>query len=143
MRPRAFDIIAVTRGLFRAAVIFYCFCCSHSAFPDDYLFEREPGRHALVIGNSNYQHISGIPSAALDAQKVAARLRELNFNVTEPGELVSVRALEDEILPAFRKPIDPGDLVVFYFSGHGFSYGPSNYLAPTALPAQVNEQDLG
>ncbi|NMG00886.1 caspase family protein [Aromatoleum toluolicum] len=107
-----------------------------------YAFEKEPGRHALVIGNSNYDPFGKLPSASLDGFKVAERLRDLRFSVTHVTDLPSVRHFEDEVLPAFRRPIEPGDLVVFYFSGHGFSYGPTNYLAPIDLPLRIKEGDL-
>lgn len=107
-----------------------------------YLVEREPGRHALVIGNANYHHLGMLPSAALDGVKIADRLRELGFKVSYVPDLPSVRYFEDEVLPAFRTPIEPGDLVVFYFSGHGFSYGPTNFIAPVDLPLKIDERDL-
>lgn len=117
-------------------------CASTALSFDAYLFEQEPRRHALVIGNSEYKHIGGIPSAARDSDEVAARLTQLHFNVTHHKEVKSAQVFEDEIIPAFRRGIEPGDLVVFYFSGHGFSYGPHNFLAPTELPSQINERDL-
>lgn len=107
-----------------------------------YLFEQEPGRHALVIGNANYKHLGPIPSAKLDGERTTERLQKLGFTVTHVPNLASVRTFEDEILPTFRRPIEPGDLVVFYFSGHGFSYGTTNFLAPIDLPVKVREKEL-
>ena len=49
---------------------------------------------------------------------------------------------EDEILPAFRNNIQRGDLVVFYFSGHGFAYGPDNYIAPADLPLVITGNSI-
>lgn len=113
-----------------------------STWAQGYDFEQEPGRHALVIGNANYKNLGPIASAELDGKQTADRLRKLNFKVTHVPDLPSKRYFEDEVLPGFRKPIEPGDLVVFYFSGHGFSYGPHNFLAPIDLPLQMEEHDL-
>jgi Caspase domain len=138
-------MLAVTRSSCRAIRVALACCALHSsnaAFAEDYMFEKEPHRYALVIGNSNYQHVGGIGSAALDAQQVVTRLRQLQFDVKGPVSIVSEREFTDTILPTFRQPIEPGDLVVFYFSGHGFSYGPNNFLAPTDLPLQLNEGEL-
>lgn len=116
--------------------------CIGSARAQGYLFEQEPGRHALVIGNANYKHLGPIPSAELDGERMTELLQKLGFTVTHVPDVPSVRTFEDEILPTFRKPIEPGDLVVFYFSGHGFSYGPTNFLAPIDLPVKVLEKEL-
>jgi hypothetical protein len=107
-----------------------------------YLGEREPGRHALVIGNSTYVHAGQIPSAALDAERVAERLTRLGFEVKVVLGVASSRQFEDEILPVFRQTVEPGDLVVFYFSGHGFTYGPDNFLAPLDLPLTLRESQV-
>jgi hypothetical protein len=112
------------------------------AVAQNYRFEREPGRRALVIGNAAYKHLSRIPSARLDADEAARRLAALRFTVTTVVDLPSVRKFEDEILPAFRSSIEPGDVVVFYFSGHGFTYGPHNFLAPVEMPLVGQDRDL-
>ena len=95
----------------------------------DYLAEHEPRRLALVLGNARYQHLAALPGALLDADLMQARLLALDFGVTRCSDIESVAQFEDEVLPAFRRQIRAGDLVVFYFSGHGFSHGPGQYLA--------------
>ena len=107
-----------------------------------YLEEKEPARHALVIGNSDYKTLSPLPSAKLDAERIAPRLKLLQFKVTEVSNLSSVRQFEDEVLPAFRKSIEPGDLVLVFFSGHGFTYGPNNFIAPTSLGLSVKANEV-
>lgn len=106
----------------------------------DYLFEHEPARLALVVGNPDYKYLAPLHSAKLDAEQMAAKLKALGFIVTWVPELPSVRDFEDSIMPAFRKNIQRGDVVVFYFSGHGFAYGPHNYIAPADLPLVVTDQ---
>lgn len=107
-----------------------------------YLFTKAPRRHALIIGNERYSTLAPLPSAGVDAARMADSLRALGFNVTLRADVESVRVLEDDILPTFRRAVDPGDLVVVYFSGHGFSHRGSNYLAPTSIQASVRETDL-
>jgi len=109
----------------------------------DYLFEREPARLALVVGNSDYEHLGPLHSAKFDAKEMSTRLKQLGFTVTLVTRLSSVRHFEDDILPAFRNNIQRGDLVVFYFSGHGFAYGPDNYIAPADLPPVVPGPMMG
>lgn len=114
-----------------------------AAMDERYLVESEPQRLALVIGNSRYPNGLGpIPSSATDATTVASRLKELGFAVQLALDVKSTAELEDDVLPQFRKLIRSGDLVVFYFSGHGFAYGPHNFLALTELKAGVSERDL-
>ena len=99
--------------------------------------EVAPGRRALVIGNSAYQQLEAIPSSAVDARRMAELLRGLGFEVTE-GVFESVRQLEDDLLVPFKNGIRTGDMVVVYFSGHGFANGAFNYLAPVTLPRSVS-----
>jgi hypothetical protein len=110
--------------------------------PDSkYVAEHQPRRWALVIGNAEYQDLAPIPSSASDAAKMRDLLSGLDFSVTT-GVVTSRRQLEDEYLVPLRAQIERGDLVVVYFSGHGFSHGPYNYLAPTLLPARLEAKDL-
>src|SRR5258706_8082529 len=108
----------------------------------DYLFEREPGRFALVVCNPDYEHLASVNSARLDAKRMSASLVRLGFTVTVLRQLESVADFETHVLPAFREKIRPGDLVVFYFSGHGFAYGPHNYIAPADLPVVVGDHAI-
>lgn len=113
-----------------------------AAAQDQYLFAQDPRRFALVIGNRTYENLSELPSASADAIAVGKGLRELGFDVTMRDSLPSVRDFEDDLLPNFRKKLNEGDLVVFYYSGHGFSYGQSNYIAPADLPRSVTPGEV-
>jgi hypothetical protein len=124
------------------AMAFFAAAAVARATDAGYVFEREPRRYALVVGNSTYDHQDALPSANEDVRRVADILKRLNFEVTEKSRFPSVRSFEDEVLPEFRKQIEPGDLVVFYFSGHGFAYGQNNFIAPADLPRSVRTQDV-
>jgi hypothetical protein len=108
-----------------------------SAASQDYLFEQDPKRVALVIGNANYKNLSSIASSISDAEMMRQRLTELGFDVVYYPDVPTLSNFEDMVLPDFRRKINVGDLVVFYFSGHGFSFGPDNFLAPTDMPLSI------
>ncbi len=129
-------------GTSRTLVVLLLSVCAIAgdARAQDYLFEREPARLALVVGNPDYKYLAPLHSAKLDAEQMAAKLKALGFIVTWVPQLPSVRDFEDSIMPAFRKNIQPGGVVLFYFSGHGFAYGPHNYIAPADLPLVVTDQ---
>jgi len=104
--------------------------------PKQYMDELEPGRLALIVGNHDYTHQTKLPSSATDAKRVRDRLIELDFKVDSVPDIKTkpdfLKAISD-----FRKKIEKGDLVVFYFSGHGFSSGADSFLAPTTLPTSI------
>ncbi len=129
---------AVRRGTAAVLLAFAGLACAQ---PQGDMVEAEPGRHALVIGNAVYSQLAQLPSAAEDARRMALTLKSAGFQVTE-GTITTLADFEDTLLPAFRSKIRPGDLAVVYFSGHGFSYGPYNYIVPLATPLVVRESEL-
>src|SRR5688572_2236857 len=94
---------------------------------------RVPGRHALVVGNPKYDRLPPLSSAQLDAERVTESLRSLGFQVMHVPALPAPVEFYDTVLSAFRRQVQPGDIVLFYYSGHGFSFGQYNYLAPRDL----------
>lgn len=110
------------------------------ALADDGQLEKEPRRLALVVGNPDYASLDDIPSSAVDVRKIADALEDLSFEVTETK--FTSRSQFEDLLVDFRQKVDVGDLVVVYFSGHGFSHGPFNYLASTAIAQPIFETDL-
>lgn len=109
----------------------------------DYLAEFEPRRWALVVGNAGYARLGALPGALVDASQMEARLQDLGFQVTRCTNIASVAQFENDILPAFRRQVRAGDLVLFYFSGHGFSHGPDSYLAVTDMDLRLAARALG
>lgn len=96
---------------------------------------------ALVIGNDDYQHVPRLKKAANDAGAVSAELTRLGFTV-RTVENVDQRAMS-RALVAFNNDIAPGDRALFFYSGHGFEIGGTNYLLPTDVPeAAANQLDL-
>lgn len=126
-----------------------CVVCALSfAFPatasaaETYACERAPKKLALVIGNEEYTNLERLPSARTDAEGMRDRLTDLGFDVTFHLNVKSRGDFQSEVFRDFRRKIDEGDLVLFYFSGHGFSYGQHNYLVPTEMPLNINEEGV-
>ena len=73
-------------------------------------------------------------SGTLDA--VTRILTDAGFLVSPAKNVTRAEFLSLHLVP-FLGTIQPDDFVVFYFSGHGFSYGGENYLAPLKFPKTV------
>ena len=87
-------------------------------------------RVALVIGNSAYANVGGLPNARNDAEKIAATLRRIGFSTVSlsldlPREKIS------EALKEFAAAADRADWALVYYAGHGIEFGGANYLIPT------------
>ena len=89
-------------------------------------------RVALLIGNNAYQNVPRLQTAINDARAVGTALRGLGFTVIL-AENQSRRAMSEALL-AFDKAIEPGDIALFFFAGHGFEIRGQNYLLPTDIP---------
>jgi TPR repeat protein len=85
-------------------------------------------RLALVIGNGTYQNLLRIPQSLNDADDMAAALRALGFSVTEYKDLQIEPLIR--AVTSFRATIQPADLALVYYSGHGGQWGEENYLLP-------------
>jgi hypothetical protein len=95
-------------------------------------------RLALVIGNDSYQSVARLQNARTDARAMAEALGRTGYKVrlrTDLGE----RAMKDE-LRAFKAEIQGGDEVLFYFAGHGVQLSGANYLLPTDIRGEAEDQ---
>lgn len=88
----------------------------------------EAGKVALVIGNTAYVHANPLPNAARDAEGMAARLTELGFAVYSGIDLSQGETLA--LLDEFSRALQPHDLALFFYAGHGAQVGTENYLIP-------------
>ena len=98
----------------------------------------EAKRLALVIGNDTYQSATPLHNARSDAEAVARTLKSVGFDVTLRKD-VTLKQLK-EALRTFKAQISGGDEAVFYYSGHGVQFEGTNYLIPTDLSPQNQEQ---
>jgi TPR repeat protein len=96
---------------------------------------------AIVVGNNTYQEITPLTAGVNDARAMAGGLQRVGFKV----ELVE-NGTKREISRALSRvegQIEPGDTVVFHFSGHGFEIDGQNWLLPVDVPAaRVGEAGL-
>ena len=96
--------------------------------PQDGTGPEERSRIAFVLGNNTYGTLKPLKNAVNDGKLIAAGLKRLNFNVVEGYDLTLAEM--QELFKANRPLIDKSDAVVFYFAGHGFQLGGTNYLVP-------------
>jgi uncharacterized caspase-like protein len=86
-------------------------------------------KNALIIGVSEYEHISPLANTVNDAEDMAKALRELGFKVmleTNPTLTEFEDALEN-----FAQAIQYNkEVALFYYSGHGIQVDGKNYLIP-------------
>jgi len=128
------------RATLLAVISCFVFLFASGALGNE-LPEPVPARHALVIANSAYEHLRPIASSAEDSRRLVPVLKQLEFTVTE-ATFTSRQQLEDEYLVPFRQGVRTGDLVLVYYSGHGFAYGPFNYFASTEIVNPIAEERL-
>ena len=75
--------------------------------------------YALVVGISDYEQWPDLPSAGNDAKEVAARLKEIGFEVKlvlDPSAELLRKALSDIV---YEKGGEKNRALLFYFAGHG------------------------
>jgi caspase domain-containing protein len=98
----------------------------------------EARRVALVIGNDDYKNVQPLRNARQDAKAISEVLEGLGFTVTLKQDL-TLSAMK-ATLREFKAHVAGGDEVVFYFSGHGVQFEGTNYLVPTDIVAESQEQ---
>ena len=84
---------------------------------------------ALVIGNSNYSRsYNKLDHSLNNVIDLSESLKKIGFNVTTINDLTKKDMITRII--QFCKTVNDGDLVLFYFSGHGCCVNGQNYLIP-------------
>jgi formylglycine-generating enzyme required for sulfatase activity/uncharacterized caspase-like protein len=97
-----------------------------------------PRRLALVAGNAAYQS-QPLRNPVHDAQSLRQALQDGGFEVTTALN-ADLRSL-DRAIAAFVSGIHPGDVALFFYSGHGVQVDGENYLVPVDFRAQ-QEADI-
>jgi uncharacterized caspase-like protein len=88
---------------------------------------------AVVIGNDAYAEIPPLNAGVADARAMKDGLTRAGFSV-EIVENGSKRQIS-RALTTVEGRIEPGDTVVFHYSGHGFEIDGQNWLLPVDVPA--------
>lgn len=95
-------------------------------------------RLALVIGNDDYASVRKLSNAKADARAMAQALEQAGFSVSLRLDLTRSQLLNAVRL--FKGQLSGGSEAVFYFAGHGVQLGAANYLLPTDIVADNEEQ---
>ena len=91
--------------------------------------EIQGRRVALIVGNSNYKSVYSLKNAVSDSTSVSAVLSRLGFDVIEVSD--ATKADFEKALGEFSAAAKDAEAAVFYYSGHGFQLGGTNFLVPT------------
>jgi uncharacterized caspase-like protein len=102
----------------------------------------EPGKRlALVVGNSAYQNVTPLTNPANDATDIAAKLKNLQFDV-----LLATNADHDKLvtmLEEFKNRVTREHVALFFFAGHGVTVNSESFLIPVDSPAEIDLDDKG
>ena len=115
------------------ALVSFCFLALVS-------LSKAETRHALVVGIDAYEGVPALRTARNDARSVHRALTEANFAselVEDAGHTAFLEALA-----RFTQKIQPGDIAVFFFAGHGIEIDRQNYLLPSDVPDVEAGQQL-
>lgn len=93
-------------------------------------------RVALVIGNGAYSN-SPLNNPVNDAKDIAAKLRDLGFEVIERKNLTTRQI--GGTLREFRSKLAPGAVALVFYAGHGLQIKGDNYLP--AVDADINSEE--
>jgi len=85
-------------------------------------------RVALVIGNGAYQNVQRLPNPTQDASDIAAKLKELGFDVVLGLDLNMAQF--GDTLREFSRRIEGADVGLMFYAGHGLQVDGENYLIP-------------
>ena len=83
---------------------------------------------ALVIGNSVYDHAQELKNAVSDANKIAAALRELGFEVALKKNLNRVDFVRE--IDVFSGKSEAAEIALIFFAGHGIPYRGQDRVIP-------------
>ena len=99
---------------------------------------RAQNRLALVMGNNAYENVAKLKKATNDAKGIGETLTSLGFDVTVATD--TSRREMNRTLQTFNNSIDEGDIVLFFFAGHGVEIDGENYLLPIDVPDATSDQ---
>ncbi len=106
----------------------------------DYMSDHQAKRLVLIVANSNYENLGELPGVKSDFDNMQRSFADLGFDIVE--SYANVRTWTDfqyDVLKPFRAKVERDDLVVVYFSGHGFTHAGYLYFAPTSLPDELTQ----
>jgi uncharacterized caspase-like protein len=98
-------------------------------------------RIALVLGNSAYQNITDLTNPKNDATDIAAKLKELKFEVLLGTDVTHAKmtALLDE----FKAKVTREHVALVFYAGHGVTVNRESFLLPIDTPDAIEVDDKG
>ncbi len=94
-------------------------------------------RHALVIGNSDYEYSRDLENPDNDAQKMAEQLKAAGFSVTLLRDAKHERM--ESALKDFGRGLTPDSTALVFYAGHGIQVRGVSYLLPVDAEADAPE----
>ena len=85
-------------------------------------------RVALVLANAAYQNTPRLLNPVRDGEAIAAKLRELNFDVISGFDLTTSES--EALVARFGKELKGAGIGLFYYAGHALQLDGENYLLP-------------
>lgn len=101
-----------------------------------YMNEAKPRIHVIAFANSAYATLAPLPSVARDYELMRQSFAGENMILHGDDQSASF-ATKDVFWDRMRNylgDVRAGDVVFFYYSGHGFSYQATNFLLPLSYP---------
>jgi len=95
-------------------------------------------RVALIIGMSDYQHLSSLINPVPDAKAIAAELKSHGFEVSEYYNLDRADLLD--ALEKFKREATGAEVALVYYAGHGMEVDGKNVLAPTDMEIECQNK---
>ena len=95
-------------------------------------------RLALVVGNDKYKNVPKLQNAVGDSKAISSLLSGLGYEVLMFYDLNEKQF--KGALRQFKQRLKGGEEVVFFFAGHGVQIGSANYLLPTDVGSDNEEQ---
>ncbi|HET7446623.1 MAG TPA: caspase family protein, partial [Methyloceanibacter sp.] len=95
-------------------------------------------RVALVIGMSDYQHLSSLINPVPDAKAIAAELKSHGFEVSEYYNFDRADLLD--ALEKFKREAAGAEVALVYYAGHGMEVDGKNVLAPTDMEVECENK---
>ena len=78
-------------------------------------------KRAIVIGISEYEEGPKLPNPVNDAKDMSSMLARIGFIIDEPKVNLTNKDMELALVN-FKHSIQPGDMILFYFAGHGIQF---------------------
>ncbi len=87
-------------------------------------------RHALVVGNAAYKSVPALDNPVNDSREICNSLKKLGFQATCASDVKTKGQFKDLVMK-FTQSVKKGDVILFFYAGHGVEMDGENYLVPT------------